>query len=667
MKKILFLLLLLFPSLVFAQNLIPLQLPNKPVANNSLVALEFDIKTAVPWRVSIDGYQTVEFGTLYYRPRIIKSSYAETTYRFRITYRATKTGYFHVGGFTVKTVEDTLQVGKGLLEVGVETNRGIEVPLNISWQVDENFHYQHEAFPVSLVIKDTPYINLAHGRFEISSNFNSRYLTIEEIATDSSATNPILTREVGPLKLYSYAVQTFLLSYSRTGDLNLPSGTYVKERFSQYVRLGELQIIPTEVEEVESAIVGRRYQYEASISENQATLGDEVSLYAIISGIGNFQNEISLVPTDNTLSFSAPEVQIDKKPTSNGYEGVQVLHWRISPDNIGSYQVELPSITYFDLDKKAHVILKGYRFNLKVSPLPIQAISTNPIDNFTIEPASKMLKEDSLQLDQQVENYALYLPAVILFIAGLFVARPKKIKMSLFLLVLLSASFFMGSNASPREQAMEEVVAHFNEEEFALAKEKLLTLESENNKNSSVLYNLSLVSYLLGEQGDAIYYGRMAVYQKTSCTKYRDWVNLIEDDYGLLYQKDLPMSYSLEIVFILNLILVNLVGIFFFVGSFIKYPKWIITIVLTCGLATTFLHAWNFISYLDKQELMAVVAEDNKSLLKFHKVGAEAVYELPEGTTVKIIGEYEDFYIVSNKLGLEGWVEKESLRLMDQH
>lgn len=646
---------------IFFLEELELIVPERPIHQGHYFNLLFDVKASSLQEVTVFGYEELEFATNWVKPIIGWKNFRERIVRVKIPYRANKTGYFYVGGFTVKTDEREYLLSKENIEVGISTRNGIKVPVSFQWVFDDKIHYQNEVFPVTLEVVDSPSMYLRNVSFKIDSRFNNYPFEHEEI---SVAPN-FRSREVGSQTLYSYPVLSFLVSFSSAGELYFPSGKCFFDGGNGIASALGVQISSFGVDSSGKDILGTVYEFNHALDLAKIQKNDHAVLSISISGIGNFNKLYDIRPTGEGLVFSNPTHIKNFVPCKEGYEVFQSFSWEVTADQLGKYEVVVPEFKWIDLNSKQERVLKGGRYSLEVLEAKVFDSIQDPLDKFKIASLEAVLDGETNPLYIHFGNYFLLLPALILYLIAffLFLVKNKNRKKLLLVSSSLIFLFFFSSSTFAFEQSTQRGIDFFDSMKYEESKKIFDELLEMSPQNSALYYNVALVSYYLGLPGDAIYYSRLAVYYDTMNETYRDLSGILEEQYGLIYQYPLIPFFSPDFFFILVLVFLNLSGLLFLVLILSKRKKSLIVVFSVSVLLSTLVCSGFGITLYTRTQLPAVVVVENQSILSINLDNANPIFDLPLGTTVQITGQHEDFYIVKTSMNFEGWIRKTSLRL----
>lgn len=214
---------------------------------------------------------------------------------------------------------------------------------------------------------------------------------------------------------------------------------------SQKLKSNSLKInvkaLPANAPESFGGAVGK-FSIETKMDKNTTKTNDPVSIKLKISGSGN----IKLVEAPK-VSFPGDFETFDPKVTENvtvgasGLSGSKSIEYLFIPRHAGEYKINPVEFSYFDLDRKSYVTLKGPEFKLHVdkgSENEASVVAGN-VDKEDIKMLGKdirYIKTNNTDLEEQGEDFydspGFYgmLVAPVLLSAGAIFYRRRAIEMN---------------------------------------------------------------------------------------------------------------------------------------------------------------------------------------------------------------------------------------------
>ena len=652
---LLFISLFYSPVKLFSNEILPLKIPSNPVAVGQLFYISF----LIPLDSDLVDDLVIDFPTrsdhiLYYQGPSVKIVDVENQiYKISIRYKAKKVGRYMLGGFGVSIGNNNYNVTKELLQIGLWSNGKIIVPHSVSWKVYKTDIFQGESFTVSIECK-----NCLESEIE---DFKIILPNIDSVSFYEFKTSVDLkSYKIGPKTLYTITLLTYLVTIDTSGEVYLPKvpilfDTGIKSFTSPYY----LKILSTNGISDKHKAVGVDFNFRYNIDKQEIAIGDNVAITVSLTGVGNLNKD--LLPSPSVLGVELVRSNFNNsfQPSKRGFVGYQSVKHQFKPEKAGNYTIYIPNFRWFDIKNRQFRVEKSKKFNIKVLPVSILRLDENDKSIFLPEGISSC-RQGKKYLYLQSENFFLLIPASIMFLFGLFFLIKRKIKQkSIAALILFSLFFFMSS--SLYDDKVDRGLLAFETEENDNAYKIFSSLADSSRSNSAVCFNASLSSYLLGKKGEAVYYASKAIYKNPINKKYRKYLEAIEKEYELSYQMTIVPKLNPDPFYLLFLLFANFFSLLFLIYSLKKSNALLILLsFVSIGFGVFSIVFLSII--LTRIDLPSVVIGQNQSLMKIPKENSAPIFSVPQGTTVKIGGIYEDYYIVNTSLGFDGWIRKEYLR-----
>lgn len=276
-----------------------------------------------------------------------------------------------------------------------------------------------------------------------------------------------------------------------------------------------------------------------------------------------------------------------------------------------------------------------------------------------MKPWSEIRRYRARPLYKRPAGLLLFLPGPLIFLAVLLLPsalRPGWLALLLFL--LLGAQDTIQAPGLQVRNA-EEAFARGN---VRAAAALYTALENDFPDNPALMYNLAVCRHLLGQRGPAIYLLHRSLARRPGDRVIRRTVLALEKEYGLTGQLTLPPPLTAGLPYYLAACLSNLgfgAGAFFFRRRRVKLL--IALILLTAAALVSFGFYLTLKRYENRR--VGVVAAETAELKMIPRQTAENRLQLPEGTSVYVLGDDGSFMLVETGFGFKGWVEKKVLMI----
>ena len=258
------------------------------------------------------------------------------------------------------------------------------------------------------------------------------------------------------------------------------------------------------------------------------------------------------------------------------------------------------------------------------------------------------------------------LPGLLFFLATLFWPRQLKV---LFLSIVLSLLGLGGSPASGDIAALAERLVGRAEQAAKMGDfESAFRFYSEADnilpRSAALKSNLAFCSRATARNGAAVFYLRRALELRVADSAVRQDLKDLEHDLGLDSQIPPPPPINVDLVYILTLVLGNLVLILAGLVFRLRQVKLLIMLILLFAVT---LGSLGLLLSLGRRRAVGIVATETAPLNKTPLPNSSSWISLRGGTTLAVLGETADFFLVETGFELKGWIERKLLLLDDWH
>jgi hypothetical protein len=160
--------------------------------------------------------------------------------------------------------------------------------------------------------------------------------------------------------------------------------------------------------------------------------------------------------------------------------------------------------------------------------------------------------------------------------------------------------------------------------------------------------------------GEAIYYLNNAIRFDPTNRVMRQTLAWMEQRLSLTRQIEPPWSVNPDLMLIIVAILFNLTCVLLAISGAGKGGRYVIVLVFAV-LLTLAAGGGLVYSISTQNDEIGVVGRDAGNLLKIPRPDATSWLELPRGTTVRILLDSNNFYLVRTGYGVEGWLPAEDV------
>ncbi|HOV62555.1 MAG TPA: hypothetical protein PLG43_01570 [Spirochaetia bacterium] len=654
---------------VFSQvSHIPLSVDPDPVGRGDRFTLTAIIPVSDTAGVFVDEPRFPEGLRLltgpYIRPVFIESSPGgqevdvsrEAKVEISFTGTAQRTGMFIIPGFTVRAGNLSFKTVETILSVGIMKNKVLVVPLEVQWKILASRLYEGGVIPIVLQVKNQEKI-LFCDRIQVTQPADGLF---EEVF----GLGAVETTQVGAATLYHFPAASFLFIPSRSGGFTLPKAVVEADSIStgQGTLSGEaspltfsVQPLPPEVRE--SGAVGK-FTYKSTVSSSEVAAGADLVVQLKVEGEGNL----------GYLRFPEPEVpeggflykkeNHDLKVGNLGYTGWREVEYHYGFDTEGVVSIAVPPFSFVDPETDAVHLLPGREYSIRITPQKPGEEDKIPEPPFPFAPeeAGSVRGFSPGEFYTNPTNYLLLVPGPLaLFVV--FVTRKRK--------GFLAACVFFLAMARPDI----EYAGMFSEGLDAYAKGDLDSAEkaftgvlSGDEGNPSAYYNRALIRFRKGDIGNAVADVRKALYLAPFRGEYRRFLTFLEEQGNLTSQVAPVFSLYPDIFFFLLVVSVNAAG---FMGVLVlsrKKGRFFIGFVLL-GIVVLVSLTGLIVTSAGPPKQSGVVVVPDSQFKKIPVPSASDWASLQAGTSIRILGEAEGFYLAETGFGMKGWIDKKQVIL----
>jgi len=573
--------------------------------------------------------------------------------------RSTSSGIYILPEIEIKTDIAVFTVEVPTVTVFENDEKFNKYPLIVSW----NSNIKREIF----VGESLPLIVEAYNLEEI--NFPDRVISTKprrgEII-EVSGLGEINPEKVGDADLYRVAVASWIYTPFEAGKVSIPSVRIDINGLTRYTEELELTVKP--LPEVNATGGVGEFIITTDISDSQVTPEDFFHYRVKISGQGN-------IPY---IKF--PEVEysglilIDKKESESiGYSDEGFLGWReidytLQALDSGVKEIVLSGVSWIDNDGK------DIFFNGNITHINVVSVKVVEED---ILPFLSLLRSQDIISSYRFFFYkkpqlwgllfiSLLITLIIKFVKSIRKTRKNK---TLLMAVVLSQLLFTSAIFVKGLEYQSELVEadnYIDSGEYTKALAIYDGLTDKMPNNYGLFINKSILNDKLGYISKAVYNIRIAeriAPNNSVIGEIKKYLSKSEE--SNLKQAKTANPINPDYIFILLIIFFNILVLVIF--SLIKNHNitsfsLFFTVLLIClflGVMLFFVHGKNSVK-------AGIISEQNASLIKVPNENAMEWLTLDEGNCVYINGEWEDKYLIKTEYGLQGWISKNSILVLEE-
>ncbi len=576
------------------------------------------------------------------------------TVEVQLSFTALRAGRYIIGSFQCQDQGRTYTTEPVVISVTDPANGNI-VPPSARWVVSVPEPYQGQTVFMELVLD-----NLTEPLFP------------DRITTTPPATGvfeevrglgKISSRRVGSTVLYQVPIATFYLTPTADGSLTVPAATISVKGVRVRAPSLDLSVkkLPPSVQS--SGAVGS-LSFTATIANPEIAEGDSFDLTMRVEGTGNLaylhfpditSKELVVTPTGERNRYV---------PTETGYTGYREVSYQLTPRTPGTVKLSVPGLVWMD-PGSGEIQQSGTEvLSLKTDPAPITASAAQSPSGaavFALLSVVQVRQMDTVSAYRNPLNYLWLLPGVMVLVVIVLLRRGgKKPGVVPFVAGLI---FFVSATAPQHQFPAKEVQAGidaFQAGKVSVAIDQFRSALSVRPHNPGILYNQSLCYFQAHRYGEAIYYLNNAIRFDPTNRVMRQTLAWMEQRLSLTRQIEPPWSVNPDLMLIIVAILFNLTCVLLAISGAGKGGRYVIVLVFAV-LLTLAAGGGLVYSISTQNDEIGVVGRDAGNLLKIPRPDATSWLELPRGTTVRILLDSNNFYLVRTGYGVEGWLPAEDV------
>lgn len=564
------------------------------------------------------------------------------------TYSTNKVGRFEVRPFLFTLGDNHLKTEPDIIRVGLYKNRELYMPYNVNWAFESGFHYEGQAIPIILEVKDLEEVMLFNDIIVAPPN--------KGIMESVNNIGQVDIQRIGAYSLYNIPVRGFVFTPTSSGKMKIPTGTVAARGIGSSSKATFIEVLKIPSGISSSGAIGD-FKTSVWLKNTNLNENENIELHIKVEGTGNLNYFQLQSPSGEGLTLVNTIDISDYFAGYGGYSGSRETVYTFISDSSGEKNIIIPAFPY--LDPKTNIVNEGSSRTLSLS---LTAISDNFLDttnkvSFPFMPrrvdsggfsSSGRYKDPS--------SYLWLLPGPLVFLIFFLTGRKKTILG--ISIVFLAAAGQINSNTS-----VDLAISQYEAGEYEQAIEYFLEAGNDISDNSYLNYNLALAYYQVGDFGRSIYHARDAFYNDPFNSDYRNLVKYVELKGGIKYPVELTFNLYPDAFLFLLMILVNtasFIGVIYLVKNKNIY---FITSVLLIGVSFLTLGGLGF-SVIQKGRQVGIIMQDHVSVKKIPRLNSETVVKMKSGDSVLVKGDSDNYLFISTGTGIKGWINQSELKIL---
>ncbi len=580
---------------------------------------------------------------------------AEITFRLR----GRQAGIYSLGPFTVSDGERSVSTGTRDVIILEYDERNRRLPLQCSWEVPGKPVYLGQTFPLILRVKNLPEIG-----------FPDRIRTAQPAGALMERTGhlgDIQTVTVNGEEAYHVPAGSWMVTPTQTGQILIPSARIEQAGLVRAAGGKRLDVLPLPAAVEESGAVGR-FELSSRMSSPKADPGEAVELVLRIEGRGNLKYLQFPEPRAEGMTLLGKEDSQEIEPEGDGFRGFRERVLRFSSSRPGSYTVEVPG--WSSLDPREG---QGRRIR-RVEPEQYRITVSEGAGDASPGGGLPLLSAREVQASREPGpggrwyHYLVFLPGLLAFLIPLSLRLRRRFLLGALLVIgmflSLGSAGSAGSEGPEEAQGLPSWLAEAQElsqqEEWQAAADQWREITLRWPKAAGAWFNLASCYSRLERTADAVWALRQGLRLEPDCLSAQRALINWEETLGLEQQLTTTPGITEGEVFFLLAATFNL---FFAAAALLLYRRNGLTVIffVTAAVLLAGAHAAAGVrgSFLNRP--VGILRSQGAVLKKVPGDLGRDWLELPAGTTVRILGEAEDDYLVATGYGLQGWLDQQEI------
>ncbi|MBU8913549.1 MAG: BatD family protein [Spirochaetales bacterium] len=599
--------------------------------------------------VAFPGFRLVEGPSVRPATRISVDQRSRVV-EIRLGFEAVEPGRYVLDPVLIEVAGQVFQTPVKLVEVGRRGARD-QVPFLARWVVPEDPLFVGESRAVSLEIYNADEFVYPS---EIAVQAPAQAIT-EEVQGLGSIGQSV----VDGVTLYEIPVAVFMVTPSAAGSIRMESAQVEWEGLTSTAPSVSMIVVDAPPAIAASGAVGR-FSLSASVDGATISATETVVLTVRLDGAGNLH--FLQLPEITVDGFRIESEERDERltPVDIGYSGYIEDRLTLRPIGAGTGRVTIDQFAHFDRSLNRVVRTRIPVFEVQITPVKEPVTDEGPEFSFELLRSEEIRSVEPRNWYRNPMSYGLFVPGLLV----LLVLRIWKRRGSQASLIALAAFVFVAAASDDLPwPEINRALELYDAGDLTGAIHAFEDTSRRAPGSPGIQHNLAVLYYQQGDIGRSVYAAREAVRLNPSSGRIRDTQLLIERAAGL--ERSVPARHIVHPDLVFG-VLAGVVNVFCVLLVFLGRQKGlrragllaigqillgVIAIALTIGLVMAAgVH----------EDQVGVVLEE-LSLRRIPSHAAESWLNLAAGTAVDLITQKDGFVLVRTDLGLEGWVNMDSI------
>lgn len=576
----------------------------------------------------------------------------------RIPVRVREAGRYILEGIQIISMDGVREIEPVIVSAEED---GI-IPFRARWSVLTSRAVQSQTVPVLLEIAGA-----ADYHFPEEISFRAPETGLfEEVA----GLGAVESRTIGDVTVYDIPVAGFFFTPAASGEITIPEASVRAAGISVTAPRHVLQVDPIPTAVASSNAIGS-FEILSSLSHRQATPGDIVTVEIALEGTGNLPvADFPVVTVEGLVEVDRSETASVGTDTtdSGGYSGIRRRTIRYEVDaQDETASVTIGSYAFYDPLRNELGRVSPRRFEIEVRGGESALEEEQRIPDLPLLSLDELTSPRWVRIGQVSWIYYFFLLGPLIFSGAALwsvrrlsgdSARRRKSATLIGLLPLFFAATIFPQLSVERLNKAQRLI---EDERIAVAA-VLYDLElADNEWHGGIHYNRGVLSLRLERPVLAVYHLRRALRLAPEREDFRVALRETESYFGMEEQIPVP-RYLRPDAFV-----VALIALWSAFWILLYFRHRLRTTIGLVGIGMVMVIAFaGYIWSLNLDGQREGVVKEEVHLRRIPDSGAVPWIRLAEGQAVRIELEYEDFYLVYNQTGTNGWVPRDVILTPDR-
>lgn len=582
-------------------------------------------------------------------PQYIKKT--RVFYKFKVS----RPGFYTIESFTLGDGREKLKTESVMFPALAFDERELKYPISARWNTIPDQVFMGETIPLILEMENLEELAFPE-RISMSPPSGGVFEQVDSLGD-------IAVTVIEEDEVYLVPVDSWMYTPTSLGTLKIPSAEVSFNGIKRSTDSTFIKVVNLPSQVGLSGAIGN-FQVSTEMETPVEQKGGILTMKIRVDGEGNLNFLRMPQPEFSGFTVIEKEELYNIYPSLSGYKGYREDVYRISLGEDDVNSVQFSPWSWFNRDSDSVLVekLTGYSFQNEMTRNLSEDKSLR--DEFPL-----LTPEQILRYKAPFYNigwyYLLVLPGIVSAIVAMIKRRfdMKVIGYSLLLLILTSSAVSDNPQLKEKLERAKDIFISVGPEKTI---EYYGAIIDEFGENAGIFHNLALLSYDLEKKDDVIYFLRKSLIKKPGSRLFISLLSEVELEYNLDHQAAASTGFYPDLYFLLFILFFNLGAL---VISFnisrkkIELSILIVMLFFSSSISLILVYYTDFVSHRET----GVIVQGGGDLKKVPGLMGGSWLTLQEGSAVYIKSESDESYLIRTGYGLEGWLHKDSLKLVQDN